>query len=328
MKSGSNSRRGEAGHRAHAGRLGVAVAVGWIIAGGLLTVSASGQPPVGLGTAASFAVLAGTTVTNTGPSTIAGSVGVYPGTAITGFPPGQVTSGSIHSADGVAQQAQADLTTAYLDAAARTPAAPVTSDLGGQRLIPGVYKATSGMGLTGTVTLNGQGDPNAVFIFQAGSTLTTAAGSSVALTGGAQACDVFWVVGSSATLGTNSSFAGTVLALTSISVQTGATVAGRVLARNGEVSLDDNTFTQAACSSASPSPSPSASQSPSPSASTGGTPTAATPNTGALAGSNAGEALGLGAIGVFLFAAGLAWASVSRSRIEIAGRPRRHRWHR
>jgi hypothetical protein len=291
----------------------VAVAVGWMIAGGLLTVSASGQSPVGLGTAANFAVLAGTTVTNTGPSTIAGSVGVSPGTAITGFPPGQVTSGAIHSADAVAQQAQSDLTTAYLDAAARTPAAPVTSDLGGQTLDPGVYKATSGMGLTGTVTLDGHGDPNAVFIFQAGSTLTTAAGSSVALTGGAQACDVFWVVGSSATLGTNSSFAGTLMALTSASVQTGATVAGRVLARNGEVSLDDNTFTQAACNTAAASPS---------------TATTATPNTGALTGSNAAEALGLGAVGVILFATGLAWAAVARSRVEIAGRPRRSRGYR
>lgn len=316
MRSASNSRRDKAGHGALAGRLGLAVAVGWMIAGGLLTVSASGQAPVGLGTAAQFAVLAGTTVTNTGPSTIAGSVGVYAGTAVTGFPPGLVTSGSIHSADGVAQQAQSDLTTAYLDAAARTPASPVTSDLGGQTLNPGVYKAASGMGLTGTVTLDGHGDPNAVFIFQAGSTLTTASGSSVSLTGGAQACNVFWVVGSSATLGTNSSFAGTVMALTSASVQTGATVAGRVLARNGEVSLDDNTFTPAACSS------------PSPSAATGGTATTATPNTGAMTGSNVGEALGLGAIGIILFAAGLSWAAVDRSRIEITGRPRRHRGYR
>ena len=316
MRSASNSRRDKAGRGALAGRLGLAVAVGWMIAGGLLTVSASGQAPVGLGTAAQFAVLAGTTVTNTGPSTIAGSVGVYAGTAVTGFPPGLVTSGSIHSADGVAQQAQSDLTTAYLDAAARTPASPVTSDLGGQTLNPGVYKAPSGMGLTGTVTLDGQGDPNAVFIFQAGSTLTTASGSSVSLTGGAQACNVFWVVGSSATLGTNSSFAGTVMALTSASVQTGATVAGRVLARNGEVSLDDNTFTPAACSS------------PSPSAATGGTATTATPNTGAMTGSNVGEALGLGALGIILFAAGLSWAAVARSRIEITGRPRRHRGYR
>ena len=318
MKSASKSRGSKSGQGARAGRLGLAVAVGWVIAGGLIAVSASGQAPVGLGTAASFAVLAGTAVTNTGPSTIAGSVGVYPGTAITGFPPGQVTSGAIHSADAVAQQAQTDLTTAYLDAAARTPAASVTSDLGGQTLDPGVYKAASGMGLTGTVTLDGQGDPNAVFIFQAGSTLTTASSSSVTLTGGAQACDVFWVVGSSATLGTNSSFVGTVLALTSATVQTGATVAGRVLARNGEVSLDDNTFTQPTCTAASPSPS----------AATGGTATTATPNTGALSGSNVGEAIWLGALGIILFVIGLGWAAMARVRSEISGQPRPRRGYR
>jgi drug/metabolite transporter (DMT)-like permease len=135
----------------------------------------------------------------------------------------------------------------------------------------------------------------------------------VAFTGGAQACDVFWVVGSSATLGTNSSFAGILMALTSASVQTGATVAGRILARNGAVSLDDNTFTQAACSSPAASPS---------------TATTATPSTGALTGSNVGVALGLGAVGAILLATGLAWAAVTRSRIEIAGGPRRTRRYR
>ena len=217
---------------------------------GMLAASAA-QPPVGLGTAASFAVLAGTTVTNTGPSTISGDLGVSPGTAITGFPPGKVINGTQHAADAVALQAQSDLTTAYKDAAGRIPATTVSKDLGGQTLAPGVYKATSGLGLTGTLTLNAQNNPSAVFVFQAGSTLITASSSTVKLTGGAEACNVFWQVGSSATLGTNSTFVGSILALTSATAQTGTTVEGRVLARNGQVSLDDNTITAPTCSTTS-----------------------------------------------------------------------------
>ena len=212
------------------------------------------QPPVGLGTATSFAVLAGTTVTNTGPTDISGDLGVSPGTAVTGFPPGTVHNGTQHKADAVALQAQTDLTTGYTDAAGRTPATTVSSDLGGQTLAPGVYKAASALGLTGTVTLDGHSDPNAVFIFQAGSTLTTASSSTVKLIGGAQACNVFWQVGSSATLGTETTFVGSILALTSVSLQTGTTVAGRVLARNGQVSLDKNTITRPACATTSPTP--------------------------------------------------------------------------
>ncbi|MGA3354975.1 MAG: ice-binding family protein [Acidimicrobiales bacterium] len=215
----------------------------------MLAASAA-QPPVGLGTAASFAVLAGTTVTNTGPSTISGDLGVSPGTAITGFPPGKVINGTQHAADAVALQAQSDLTTAYKDAAGRIPATTVSKDLGGQTLAPGVYKATSGLGLTGTLTLNAQNNPSAVFVFQAGSTLITASSSTVKLTGGAEACNVFWQVGSSATLGTNSTFVGSILALTSATAQTGTTVEGRVLARNGQVSLDDNTITLPTCAAA------------------------------------------------------------------------------
>ncbi|HBW21454.1 MAG TPA: DUF3494 domain-containing protein, partial [Actinobacteria bacterium] len=209
--------------------------------------ASAAQAPVGLGTAAPFAVLAGSTVTNTGLSVISGDLGVSPGTAITGFPPGVVIDGTVHDADAVALQAQNDLTTAYNDAAGRTPATPVTADLGGQTLVPGVYNATSSMGLTGTVTLNAEGNPDAVFIFQAGSTLITASSSTVNLINGAQACNVFWQVGSSATLGTGSSFVGSILALTSITVQTGTTVAGRVLARNGAVTLDDNVITTPTC---------------------------------------------------------------------------------
>ncbi len=122
---------------------------------------------VDLGTASSFAVLAGTTVTNTGPSAISGDLGVSPGTAVTGFPPGQVTGGTIHSADALAQSAQADATTAYNAAAAEPSSATITADLGGQSLDPGVYTGTT-LGLTGTLTLDAHGDPNAVFVFQVG----------------------------------------------------------------------------------------------------------------------------------------------------------------
>ena len=229
--------------------------VAMVIVGGVAgppTASAQSQSQVGLGTATSFAVLAGTTVTNTGPSVISGNLGVSPGNAVTGFPPGLVINGTQHAGNAVALQAQSDLVTGYDDAAGRTPATTVSSDLGGQTLAPGVYNSASALGLTGTVTLDAQGDPDAVFIFQAGSTLITASSSTVALIGGAQACNVFWQVGSSATLGTNTTFVGSILALTSASVQTGTTVAGRVLARNGQVSLDTNTVTQSACDATPP----------------------------------------------------------------------------
>ncbi|MHB1891347.1 MAG: ice-binding family protein [Acidimicrobiales bacterium] len=209
-------------------------------------VAAAAQPPVALGTTASFALLAGSTITNTGSSVVNGNLGLYPGTSVTGFPPG-VVHGTEYVADSTAQQAQSDLTTAYNDAAGRTPATTVTSDLGGQTLAPGVYKSASSMALTGTVTLDGQGNPNAVFVFQAGSTLTTGSGSTVQLTGGAQACNVFWQVGSSTTLGTSTVFAGTILSLTSATLDTGATVVGRVMARNGAVTLDTNTITVPTC---------------------------------------------------------------------------------
>jgi hypothetical protein len=231
------------------------------------------QAQVGLGTATPYAVLAGTTVTNTGPSVISGNVGVSPGTAVTGFPPGQVNAGTIHAADAAALQAKNDLTTAYNDAAGRGPVVDETGqDLGGQTLVPGVYSASSGMALTGTVTLDAQGDPDAVFVFQAGSTLITASSSTVALVGGAQACHVFWQVGSSATIGTTSVFAGSVLALTDISLQTGATVQGRMLARNGQVSLDTNTITRPACAAptATPSATATATSAPTATPSTGG----------------------------------------------------------
>ena len=202
------------------------------------------QSPVGLGTAESFAVLAGQTVTNTGPSTITGDLGVAPGTAVAGL---LAVTGTIHAGDLSAGRAQSDLTTAYNDAAGRTPPVSVAADLGGLTLAAGVYASASSLGLTGALTLDAQGDPNAVFVFQAGSTLTTASSSQVNLVNGAQACNVFWQVGSSATLGTASGFAGNILALTSISVNEGVTVQGRALARNGAVTLINDTITAAPC---------------------------------------------------------------------------------
>ena len=207
------------------------------------------QPPVGLGTDGAFAVIAGQAVTNTGSSTINGDIGVSPGSAVTGFPPGTV-NGTIHAADAVAGQAQLDLTTAYNDAAGRTPFVSVPADLTGLTLTPGVYQNSSALALTGAVTLDAQGNPNAVFIFQAGSTLTTGSGSTVNLINGAQPCNVFWQVGSSATLGTTSTFAGNILALTSISMNNGVTLAGRALARNGSVTLINDTITAAQCATA------------------------------------------------------------------------------
>jgi len=199
---------------------------------------------VSLGTAANFGVLAGSAVTNTGPTVVTGNVGVSPGTSITGFPPGSVAPGSgfLHSADSVALQAQSDLTTAYNDAATRVCGTPIAGGvLGGLVLTPGVYCMGAG-DLTGTLTLNGAG----VYIFQMASSLTTASASSVVLQNGATACGVWWQVTSSATLGTASAMAGNILALTSITLNTSATLSGRTLARNGAVTLDSNTVT--ACS--------------------------------------------------------------------------------
>jgi uncharacterized repeat protein (TIGR01451 family) len=204
------------------------------------------QPPVNLGTAGNFAVLAGSGITNTGPTTITGDVGTFPTTTETGF--GSVTLiGTNHMGDAVTQVAKTDLTTAYDDAAGRVPAITVSGDLGGLTLVPGVYKSASSLGLTGTLTLNAQGDPNAVFIFQMGSTLTTASGSNVSLINGTQSCNIFWQVGSSATLGTGSTFRGTILALASITATTGVMVDGRLLAMTGAVTLDTNTITRATC---------------------------------------------------------------------------------
>ena len=249
----------------------------------LSTGANAATAPVGLGTATSFAVLAGTTVTNTGDTVVVGDLGVSPGSAVTGAP---AVSGTTHRADAVAGQAQVDTGGAYVDAAGRTPATSVSGDLVGRTLTAGVYKATSALGLTGTVTLDAEGDPQAVFIFQAGSTLITGSQSRVAVVNGGQACNVFWQVGSSATLGTGSQLKGTVLALTSITARTAATVEGRLLARNGAVTLDSNTITGPGCSTPGESPSatvvpgPTVSTTPSATPTGGGTPSPAPVPTG------------------------------------------------
>ena len=189
-----------------------------------------------------FAVLAGSTVTNTGATTVHGSLGLWLGTSITGFPPGSVSGGTIHNSDATAMQAQSDLTTAFGAASGQSCGTNLSGmDLGGLTLTTGVYCFSSSAQLTGTLTLNAQGNANAVFLFQIGSTLTTASSSSVVFTNGGQRVSVFWEVGSSATLGTSTAFAGNILALTSITLDTAASIeCGRALARNGAVTMDTN----------------------------------------------------------------------------------------
>jgi type VI secretion system secreted protein VgrG len=231
--------------RPRAGALAIgAVAIATL---GLVNVADATATSVRLGTTFSFGVLAASTVTNTGPTVINGNVGLSPGTSVTGFPPGTV-NGTLYAADAVSGQAQSDLTTAYNNAAGQGPTTPIVADLGGQTLTAGVYNSASSIGLTGTLTLNGGGNPDSVFVFQAhSSTLTTASSSQVVLINGAQACNVFWQVGSSATLGTDSNFVGTILASQSITVTTDVTIAGRVLAENGAVTLDSDTITPSSC---------------------------------------------------------------------------------
>ena len=215
-----------------------------------LASSSQAATAVGLGTADNFAVLAGSGVTNTGPSVVNGDLGSSPTPSVTGFggAPNGTVNGSTHQADASAAQAQADLTTAYNNAAGQGPASTVATELGGQTLTPGVYDSLSGtFGITGTLTLNAKGNPNAVFIFKTASTLISASASQVRLINGAQPCHLFWQVGSSATLGTSSTFVGNILALQSISLDSGVTVNGRLLARNGAVTLINDTITRAQC---------------------------------------------------------------------------------
>lgn len=203
------------------------------------------EAPVGLGAVASYSVLGGETVTNTGLTVLDGDLGTTPGSAITGFPPGIV--GGTTRVEAAAAGAKASLLIAYDDAARRATTANVAGDLVGRTLVGGVYTASGPLAVSGTLTLDAQGDPDAVFIFQAASTLITASSSRIALLDGASSCNVYWQVAESAVLGSNSRFTGTIMALQSISVTTGARVDGRALARNGQVSLQSNVFQSTTC---------------------------------------------------------------------------------
>jgi hypothetical protein len=211
---------------------------------------AANAAPVNLATAQPFVVLGGAGVTNSGASVLNGDLGVTPGTSLSGFGAPAVVNGATHANDAVAAQAQADLTTAY-NVAAGQPIAPGNDltgvDLGGLTLSPGAYGYSTSAQLTGQLTLDAHGDPSAQFVFVIGSTLTTASASSVILTNGASPCNVFWKIGSSATFGSGTAFEGNVMALTSISLNSGVTVLGRALARNGEVTLINDVLTLPGC---------------------------------------------------------------------------------
>lgn len=230
----------------------------WAVIGFAAACFCAGSPGLAatapdLGTAQSFVVLGGSMVTNTGSSVLTGDLGVWPGLAIVGFPPGLV-NGTTHAGDAVALQAQSDLVTAYVDVAGQMCDTDLTGqDLGGLTLVPGAYCFSTSAQLTGTLTLDAQGDPGAVWIFQVGSALTTASNATVDVINGGTSCNVFWQIGSSATLGTGTTFAGSILALTSITSNTSVSLSGQLLARNGAVTLD--TLTASLCDATAPPPS-------------------------------------------------------------------------
>jgi hypothetical protein len=217
-----------------------------------LCVSAQAQAPVPLGTADPFAILAGTAVTNSGGTVVNGDLGVSPGISVSGFPPG-VVNGTTHPGDASAAQAQLDLAAAYASAAGQGVTSTIPAELGGSTLPPGVYDSDTGaFDVTGTLTLDGQSDGNAIFIFKTTTGLGTGAGSQIKLIKSAQSCNVFWQVGSSATLGSGSIFRGNVLALNDVASSPGASVDGRLMARNGAVTLDAGLITAPHCDAAKP----------------------------------------------------------------------------
>jgi hypothetical protein len=252
--------------RANRRRLGAASVTGLIasLAGGLLVGSAgpaqAAAVAVPLGSAHTFVVLAGAGTTNTGVTRLGGDIGTSPTPAMTGMGTAPAdadrvvfTGGGVnHAGDGATQGAKGALLTAYGNAKQQASDQTISADLGGQRLTRGVYTSGSTMGLTGPLTLDAEGDSDAVFVFQVGSSLTTATSSSVVLVGEAQACNVFWQVEEDASLGTTSSFVGTLMAENSITLGTGATVRGRVLASNGSVTMDTNTITRPECDTTPP----------------------------------------------------------------------------
>jgi hypothetical protein len=210
----------------------------------VITTQTTSQAPVAVGGASNLAILAGSGITNTGATTITGDMGLSPGTSVGGFPPG-ILNGSLHINDAIANQAKLDLTTAYNDAAGRTSTdlVKLAGNIGGLTLTPGLYKSTSSLALSsGDLTFDAKGNPGAVFIIQIASALTVTSGRQVILSGGALASNIFWQVGSSATFGTTSSFKGTVMAMQSISFDTGASLTGRALARSGAITMAGNTI--------------------------------------------------------------------------------------
>jgi len=193
-----------------------------------------------------LAVLAGSSITNTGATNITGDLGLSPGTSVGGFPPG-ILNGTLRINDVIATQAKLDLTAAYNDAAGRTSTdiVSLSGNIGGLTLTPGLYKSTSSIAISsGDLTFDAKGNPDAVFIIQIASTLTTTSGRQVILSGSASAANIFWQVGSSATLGTTSVFKGTIMAMQSITFNTGATLTGKALARNGGVTMAGNTIVE------------------------------------------------------------------------------------
>ncbi len=240
-------------HFRPSGLRGLMVAAAAVLVLAIVPATA-GAAPVNLETANPFVVLGGAAVTNTGPSVLKGDLGVSPGTSLTGFAAPAVVLGSTHENDPVAAQAQADLTKAW-DVAGEQAIAPGNEltgiDLGGLTLTAGAYGYSSSAQLTGQLTLDAQGNPNAEFVFDIGSALTTASASSVKLINGASPCNVFWHIGSSATLGSGTQFQGNLMALTSITLNENVNVQGRVLARNGQVSLIDDVLDNSQCSTSS-----------------------------------------------------------------------------
>jgi hypothetical protein len=271
---------------AHARHAGIVLAAGLACAAAPAVANAS---TVSLASASPFVVLGASTVTNTGASVLDGDLGLSPGTSLTGFGPPAVVNGATHTADGVAAAAQNDLTTAYGVAAGQ----PVPlgndltgEDLGGLTLTPGAYSFHSSAQLTGRLILDAGGNPNAQFVFEIGSTLTTASGSSVGMINGASPCNVYWQIGSSATLGTTTAFQGNLLAHASITLNHAATVHGRALARVGAVTLDDNTLDASMCDTSSgATPAPVA------------PPTGSGSPTGTGSGSGSGSSTGTGTTG-------------------------------